>query len=66
VCEPDEYLCQLFDAWPDEVLATLVRVAGEKRRPPMTSIYLAMCSPKPGFRSSPGDCKHSWTFPGQG
>lgn len=35
VCAPDEYLCGLLDAWPDEVLATVVRLAGEKRRPPM-------------------------------
>jgi predicted nucleic acid-binding protein len=27
VCGPDEYLCQLLDAWPDEVLATVVRLA---------------------------------------
>ena len=36
VVEPDDYLCGLLDAWPDEVFGTVVRLAGEKRRPPMT------------------------------
>jgi predicted nucleic acid-binding protein len=48
VCGPDEYLCQLLDAWPDEVLATAVRLAGEKRRPSMTPTDLADILTKAG------------------
>lgn len=36
VCTPDRYLSNLLDAWPHEVTATVVRLAGEKRRPPLT------------------------------
>ena len=38
VCTPDSYLCDLLGFWPDEVLGTVVRLADEKRRTPMTSI----------------------------
>jgi hypothetical protein len=48
VCGPDEYLCDLFDAWPDEVLATVVRLAGEKRSPPITPADLAGVLAKAG------------------
>jgi predicted nucleic acid-binding protein len=37
---PDEYLCDLIDAWPDEVFSTVVRLADEKRRPPVSPIDL--------------------------
>jgi hypothetical protein len=40
VCTPDDYLCGLLDVWPGEVLETVVRLAGEKRRPPMTPVDL--------------------------
>jgi predicted nucleic acid-binding protein len=33
---PDSYLSDLFDAWPQEVTATVVRLAGERRRPPIS------------------------------
>jgi len=36
VVDPDRYLCQLLDRFPQEVTATVVRLAGEKRRPPKT------------------------------
>lgn len=36
VCTPDRYLSDLLDAWPQEVMATVVRLAGEKRRPLLT------------------------------
>lgn len=36
VLDPDEYLCELAVAFPDEVVDTVVRLASEKRRPPMT------------------------------
>lgn len=40
VSTPDAYLCELFDSWPDEVLATVARLAGEKRRPRLTPLEL--------------------------
>jgi predicted nucleic acid-binding protein len=48
VCTPDAYLCELLDAWPDEVLSTVVRLAREKRRPPMTPTDLTNLIAKAG------------------
>jgi hypothetical protein len=48
VCTPDDYLCDLLDGWPDEVLDSVVRLAGEKRRPPMTPIDLTDSFAKAG------------------
>ena len=48
VCTPDDYLCDLLDAWPDDVLETVVRLAGEKRRPPMTPLDLTNFFAKAG------------------
>ncbi|MER5364015.1 PIN domain-containing protein [Streptomyces sp. NPDC002722] len=36
VIEPDSYLCGLYRALPHEVAETVVRLAGEKRNPPVT------------------------------
>jgi predicted nucleic acid-binding protein len=36
VTDPDAYLCDLLDEIPDEVLATVRRMAARKRRPPMS------------------------------
>jgi predicted nucleic acid-binding protein len=36
VCTPQLYLSGLLDAWPHEVMATVARLAGEKRRPLLT------------------------------
>ncbi|MFE0426868.1 PIN domain-containing protein [Streptomyces sp. NPDC058953] len=36
VVDPDTYLCDLYGRWPDEVTETVVRLAEEKRNPPMT------------------------------
>ncbi|MFD8145774.1 PIN domain-containing protein [Streptomyces sp. NPDC059708] len=36
VVDPDTYLCRLHEEVPDEVAATLARLAAEKRNPPMT------------------------------
>jgi hypothetical protein len=33
-----EYLCALYEEFPDEVLATITRLAVSKRRPPMTQV----------------------------
>lgn len=41
VTDPDQYLCELFDELPQEVIATVVRLAEEKRRPPKTPNDLA-------------------------
>ena len=40
VLGPDAYLVELFDEAPNEVLATVVRLAAEKSRPPMTPLDL--------------------------
>ena len=31
---PDVYLCALYAEFPEEVLATIIRIAAGKRRPP--------------------------------
>ena len=36
VMDPDDYLCELTHEVPDEVAATVVRLAAEKQRPPKT------------------------------
>ena len=48
VCLPDEYLCELLQAWPDEVLRTVVRLAAEKRRPPLSATDLVRVLSKAG------------------
>lgn len=40
VMDPDEYLCELLVELPNEVIDTVVRIAGEKRRPSMTAFDL--------------------------
>lgn len=35
VTDPDTYLCALLDEAPNEVLATVIRMAARKRRPPL-------------------------------
>lgn len=41
VTDPDAYLCELIHELPNEVVATVVRLAAEKRRPPKTPSDLA-------------------------
>lgn len=48
VLDPDTYLCRLFGQFPDEVGATLVRLAGGKRRPPMSTADLLDALDKAG------------------
>ncbi len=36
VADPDTYLCELCSEFEDEVTSTVVRLAGEKRHPPMS------------------------------
>ena len=38
VCDPDRYLCDVLGTWPAEVVATIVRLVEEKRRPPLSLI----------------------------
>ena len=40
IVDPNEYLCALYVELPDEVLATIIRLAASKRRPPMTPAKL--------------------------
>jgi hypothetical protein len=40
VTDPDTYLCELFGEFGDEVTSTVVRLAGEKRNPPMSTADL--------------------------
>jgi hypothetical protein len=40
IMDPNEYLCALYEEFPDEVLATITRLAASKRRPPMTPVEL--------------------------
>lgn len=36
VVDPDSYLCELYAEWPCEVRETVIRLAAEKRNPPVT------------------------------
>ncbi len=38
--DPDTYLCGIFSEFGDEVTSTVVRLAGEKRNPPMSTADL--------------------------
>jgi excisionase family DNA binding protein len=40
IVDPDQYLCALYEEFPDEVLATITRLAASKRRPPMKPVEL--------------------------
>lgn len=50
VVEPDEYLCELLDEVPDEVLAAVARLAAEKRNPRLTAVDLCDALEKAGVR----------------
>jgi predicted nucleic acid-binding protein len=41
VMDPDEYLCGLIVEFPHEVVDTITRMAGQKKRPPLTAYDLA-------------------------
>lgn len=41
VMDPDEYLCELIVEFPHQVVDTVVRLAAEKRRPPLTPSDIA-------------------------
>jgi predicted nucleic acid-binding protein len=48
VMDPDDYLCELVVEFPHDVVSTVVRLAAEKRRPPMTPYDLAQRLAKAG------------------
>ena len=48
IVDPNEYLCALYEKFPDEVLATITRLAGSKRRPPMTPVELVKALDRAG------------------
>jgi len=57
VMDPDDYLCELTHEVPDEVAATVVRLAAEKQRPRRRlTIYSAACGTPmcPGSRTRCG------------
>jgi predicted nucleic acid-binding protein len=49
VLDPDEYFCELVSAYPHEVSDTVIRLAGEKRRPPLTPYDVAVSLAKAGL-----------------
>jgi predicted nucleic acid-binding protein len=53
VVEPDTYLVELFDEQPNEVIATIVRIAGEKTRPPMTPLQVLAALRRAGLERFP-------------
>ena len=60
VCTPDQYLSDLLDAWPEEVVGTVARLAGERRRPPMTPVDLTTSSPRLACQRSRIAYRRSW------
>jgi len=40
IVDPDEYLSDLYGEFPNEVFATIIRLAASKRRPPVSSVEL--------------------------
>jgi predicted nucleic acid-binding protein len=48
IVDPDEYLCGLCEEFPDEVLATITRLAASKRRPPMNPVELVSALDRAG------------------
>jgi predicted nucleic acid-binding protein len=48
IVDPNVYLCALYEEFPDEVLATITRLAASKRRPPMTPAELVSALDRAG------------------
>ena len=51
VIDPDTYLTELLGDLPDEVIATIVRVAAEKTRPPRTTHDILDALRRAGLRA---------------
>jgi hypothetical protein len=56
VADPDAYLCEMFNEFGDEVASTVVRLAGEKRDPPMSTADLLATSNGPAWDVSRHSC----------
>lgn len=67
VVRPDSYLSALFNEFSREIVATVVRLAGEKRKPPMTPEDLLSRLEKAGLGGF-ADAVRSWAVgpPGSG
>jgi predicted nucleic acid-binding protein len=65
VMDPDDYLCQLVDDVPDEVAATVVRLAGEKQRPRMSTLELVDALEKAGVPRFAGTLRERLSDEGQ-
>jgi hypothetical protein len=50
IMDPDEYLCALYEEFPDELLATVTRLAASKRRPPMAAVDVVSALERAGVR----------------
>ena len=50
IMDPDEYLFALYEEFPDEVLATIAKLAASKRRPPMTPVDLVDALDRAGVK----------------
>ncbi len=57
VADPDEYLHELLSELPSEVVATVVRLASEKRRPPRTALDMAESLAKAGVPTFAGELR---------
>lgn len=53
VLDPDSYLCEILADHPDETVATVLRMAGEKTRPPRSPSDLLQSLQGAGLRSFP-------------
>jgi hypothetical protein len=50
IIDPDEYLCALYEDFPGEVFATIVKLAASKRRPPMMPVDLVDALDRAGVK----------------
>jgi hypothetical protein len=50
IMNPDEYLCALYGDFPDEVVATIAKLAASKRRPPMMPVDLSDALDRAGVK----------------
>jgi predicted nucleic acid-binding protein len=53
VLDPDRYLQELFDEFPDDLMSTIAEIARSKTRPPMTEDDVLAALEKAGLRHFP-------------
>lgn len=63
VTTPDPYLCALIDRYPDQVGASVTRMAAGKRRPPMTPLDIATALDRAGVPAFAQRLRHLLTVP---